>query len=85
MSKIEKTEEQWKQELDSETYRSYPAGGYRGGIFRQILGSKGSGHVQLRRLWRGAVHRLETKYDFGLRLAQLLRPGSRDGVVGENA
>ena len=82
MSKIEKTEEQWKQELDSETYRVTRQAGTEAAFSGRYWDLKAAGMYKCVACGE-ALFSSETKYDSGSGWPSFYAP-AKEGVVGEN-
>jgi peptide-methionine (R)-S-oxide reductase len=82
VSKIEKTEEQWKQELDSETYRVTRQAGTEAAFSGKYWDLKAAGMYKCVACGE-ALFSSETKYDSGSGWPSFYAP-AKEGVVGEN-
>ena len=67
-----KSDADWKRDLTPEQYRVLREAGTEAAVLREAAPQRRSGHVLLRGV-RRPLFKSETKFDSGLRLAELLR------------
>ena len=73
---VEKTDEEWRQELTPEEYRVLRQAGHRASVHRRVLGHPHGRRLPVPRLRGGTVHQ-QREIRFALRLAVLLGAAGR--------
>ena len=76
---IEKTDEQWQEELSPEQYDVLRRAGHRAGFQRRVRAQQGLGDVPVRRVRRRPLQ-LRYEVRLGDGLAELLRAGVAENV-----
>ena len=82
MTKVEKTDAEWRAELTPEQYQDPAREGHRAAVHRRVRPHVRAGHLPLRRLRRAAV-RVGHEVRLGLWLAGFYAPANAEAIDEE--